>query len=85
MYRQPGQSRRATQPRLEPWQEAQRRMAGLPVHSLWVATKQARRGVAKPCRGTAPVAFRALRLACLARNASPILVLTGPSDFEVTT
>src|SRR5690606_2965822 len=48
----------------------QRRVALFSPRSLRVAAKQAMRGVAKPRRATGPAAFRALRMACLFRNAS---------------
>jgi hypothetical protein len=45
-------------------------MALFSTHSLRVAAKKALRGVAKPCRGVIPAAFRALHMAFLIRNAS---------------
>ncbi|MDP2020079.1 MAG: hypothetical protein Q8L16_04220, partial [Hydrogenophaga sp.] len=48
----------------------QQRVAQFSAHSLRVAAKKAMRGVAKPCRGKTPAAFRALRMVCLIRNAS---------------
>ena len=48
----------------------QRRVALFSTHSLRVAAKKVMRGVAKPCRGVSPAAFRALRMAFLIRNAS---------------
>jgi hypothetical protein len=48
----------------------QRRVALFSTHSLRVAAKKAMRGVAKPCRGQTPAAFRALRMTFLIRNAS---------------
>jgi hypothetical protein len=48
----------------------QQRVALFSTHSLRVAAKNAMRGVAKPCRGATPAAFRALRMAFLIRNAS---------------
>jgi hypothetical protein len=48
----------------------QQRVALFSTHSLRVAAKKALRGVAKPCRGVIPAAFRALHMAFLIRNAS---------------
>jgi hypothetical protein len=63
------QSRRGATARLEPCLGMQRRVAAFATHSLWVAAKKGSGGVAKPCRGTTPAAFRALPEPFLTRNA----------------
>ena len=64
------QSRRTATARLVPCLDEQRRVAAFATHSRRVAAKKAMRGVAKPCRGNTPAAFRALRMTFLTRNAS---------------
>jgi hypothetical protein len=63
------QSRRTATARLEPCLDEQRRVAAFATHSLRVADKKASGGVAKPCRGRAPAALRALPETFLTRNA----------------
>jgi hypothetical protein len=63
------QSRRSATARLEPCLDEQRRVAFFATHSLWVAAKTGSGGVAKPCRGATPAAFRALPEPVLTRNA----------------
>ena len=55
-------------------------MAWFSVCSLRVAIKTALRCVAKPCRGTAPAAFRALLMTVLTRNASPKISVNRALD-----
>jgi hypothetical protein len=63
------QSRRTATVRLEPYLDEQRRVAVFATHSRRVAAKKASGGVAKPCRGATPAAFRALPETFLTRNA----------------
>ena len=63
------QSRRTATARLVPCLDEQRRVAAFATHSRRVAAKKASGGVAKPCRGATPAAFRALPEAFLPRNA----------------
>ncbi|PKO68023.1 MAG: hypothetical protein CVU22_09745 [Betaproteobacteria bacterium HGW-Betaproteobacteria-16] len=58
-------------------------MALFSTHSLRVAAKKAMRGVAKPCRGATPAAFRTLRMAFLIRNASWKNSVNRPWLFRV--
>ncbi len=56
-------------------------MALFSPRSLRVVAKKALRGVAKPCRGDTPAAFRALRRAFLIRNASRKRVANTPRHW----
>lgn len=72
------QSRRTATARLKPCLDEQRRVAAFATHSLRVAAKTGSGGVAKPCRGTTPAAFRALPEPVLTRNALSIDSVNRP-------